>query len=384
MAGAVIIAGSACGRDAGSTATRVPPRAETSVPPRAATLAPVGTAPAAPVTTTSSPPGADLPRPTAAVVPTPPDALLVPGLPMLDGPARTYVWPAGGRPTRDDFEGLADALGVTGDITDGVYGIEGGWTLDGDHLELTMDAGVEGAWNYSGPPPFAWPSEDEPWPTIETGEPATVPPPTLAPGAPLPDTFPNQDRAQTLARGIVTSLGFDPEAFEWRDGPRTFAAQVEAWWIVDGGVAPVKLHFGFGPEGMLSFAYGQLVAPQAGPDIERIGTAAAEERLRAEIERTRARPPMGNVLVGGLVAPGDPDETIVLADPGEASAVPAEAAPPTITTAPAPTVPPELIGRIVEVEASWLVDRGESSTRLEPAYTFIEATGMRYTVSAAP
>lgn len=262
-------------------------------------------------------------------------------------------------------------------------------SLEGDNLELMLDGGVEGAWSYSGPPPFPWPSEEEPWPTNETGEPVTIgPPPTYAVGAPLPDSHPSEGEAQALAREIVAASGLDPDAFEWRTGRSSFATEVEAWWIIGGGVSPVKLQFGFGPDGMLLHASGQLVAPEAGPKVDRIGTLAAEERLRAEIEHSRAGPPrLGHVLVGGVVAPGDPDSTIVLPAPGppsESAAPPSHE--PTVhpTTVPPPTVPAEMVGRMVDVEESWQVIRDESGTRLLPAYTFIEATGMRYTVSAVP
>lgn len=318
------------------------------------------------------------------------DGLIPTDLPALDDPVRTYVWTADQRPTRDDVDALADALGVTGEVSDGIHGADGGWTLDGDNLTLTLDAGPEGAWYYSGPPPFPWPSEEEPWPTTETGEPVTIAPPVsyTVPGAPLPDSFPSPEEAQALAREIVAALGHDSERFEWRDGQRNFAAGVEAWWLVDGTVAPVHLDFGFGPDGVLTYASGQLVGPQAGPQVDRIGTAAAEERLRAEIERTRTElPDGGNMVVGGFVVPGDPHATIVLPEPGEPSgttAPPIKESPPPATTAPVPTVPPEMVGRIVDVEESWQVVRDESGTRLLPAYTFIEATGMRYTVSAAP
>lgn len=364
----MVLAVSACGSDPDSTPATDPPLISID-----------------PATTTAGPASATAPTPTAPVAAAPSDGLLLPGLPALDDPVPTYVWAADRRPTREDFEALVDALGVTGDVSEGTYGADGGWKLDGDNLELTMDGGIEGAWNYSGPPPFPWPSEDEPRPTIETGEPVTIGPPATLPGSggPLPDTYPSEEEAQALARDIVASLGLDPEGFEWRDGQRNFAAGVEAWWVIDGSVTPVKLDFGFGPDDMLLHASGQLVAPQAGSEVDRIGTAAAEERLRAEIERIRTEPlGRGNMVVGGLVVPGDPAATIVLADPGEP---PDTTVPPVHpTAAPVPTVTPDLVGRIVDVEASWQVVRDESGTRLLPAYTFIEATGMRYTVSAAP
>jgi hypothetical protein len=371
LACGMVLAMSACGNESGTLRATDPPLITIEAP------------------TTTTPPDTTTPAPSAlATLATtaPSGGLLVPGLPALADPLPTYVWSADWRPTRDHVQALADALDVDGDVSHGIYGADGGWTLDGDNLELMLDEGAEGAWSYSGPPPFPWPSESEPWPTIETGEPATIAPAMPAPGTPLPDTFPSQPEAQTLAREIVSRLGLDPETFEWRDGPRTFAAQVEAWWVVGGDVAPVKFDFGFGPEGVLVHASGQLVAPQAGPRVDRIGTAAAEERLRAAIGRSG---PLrgGFALIGGVVALGDPDATIVLSGPrplADAAAPPSGESPVHPTTAPPPTVPPELVGRIVEVEESWHVVRDESGTRLLPAYTFIEATGMRYTVSAVP
>lgn len=363
LVGSVALGVAGCAADSADSTD--PPRAPATTAPAAS----VGLVPTAPPPTRS---------------PTP--AVMIPaGLPSLDDPVPTYEWTGDDQPGRAELDRLAEALGVTGEVSKGGHGDADGWVLDGDNLTLWLAGGVEGAWTYSGPPPFAWPSETETRPTIETGEPVTVaPPPISAPGTPLPDSFPTPAAAEDLARQVVSALGSDPDAFEWRHLPDTFARRVEAWRIMDGVTSPVRFDFGFGPGGALVSASGQLVVPTAGPRAERVGVAAVEDRLRVEIDRARSEPPNAVVLTGGLVAAGVYDDSVVIDDPSVVRSDVSVETGPTATTPPPTTVAPDLVGGVVDVQQAWIVERSTSATRLIPAYTFIDATGQRYTVSALP
>jgi hypothetical protein len=310
----------------------------------------------------------------------PVDYVLAGELDPLDAPATAWSWAPGVVPTTDQIAAVAAALGVDGDVTAQTADEGGGWTVgtsDTDKLWVGSDA--QGSWSYAGPmgtvcvtvdPGLAADASaptEEPTTTVPAdvappiepvgAEPDTVVPPDTVPCQP-PTGIPTADEAQAKAVELLGALGLDPAAYQLNANSEEWGAWVDAQLVVDGIAAPVNTSFGFGVDGVLTYASGQLFVPQPAGEHDRIGTTAGFARLQQDQMRGYAPEPATDV----------------------ATVEPATEAPPVATTIPTP-----ITVTITSVQADWwMVWADDGTVWLYPAYAFITDQGDHIAVPAVP
>lgn len=318
-------------------------------------------------------------------------------LPGYDGPAGSWVIPAGTSATIDQVRALAAALGVPGEPREQPSDWGGGWMVgpdDGSAPSVGVSGDALGFWWYSP----AWADDGavtrcavvEPMP-IEDGAAsgeagAAVPPTEVATDAPLgtgsdsiedcvvpapPQNVPSAAEAEALARQLLVDLGEDPGQYLFESYADEWGAQVSAYLVLDGVRSPLAWTMSYGGDGVLQYAGGTLADPQRSDDYPRIGTAAGFERLRAGDDPVYGAGGWARFAAEAAI---DSDEgavgsSDVLVDPVVGMPEPPEPVVVTIT------------GVEEELVQVWDVD---GTVHLLPGYAFVSSDGGRYTVSAVP
>lgn len=244
--------------------------------------------------------------------------------PALDGPATGWRWMPGRVPTSDEIAAVASAFGLQGEVIEQPADRGGGWVIGSDtspSLWVSQDA--QGTWSFSGDTRVlcmddadvgvaadgaapaeplaaqsgiavgdpgdattatvvAEPAEPsvDPVPADGAGSPAVAPPETVPCVEPV--GIPTAEEAEARASELLATLGLDPAAYELHADSQEWGAWVDARLIVDGLVSPVSTSIGFGAEGAITYASGQLFGPEQGDTYERIGTAAALAQLQQD------------------------------------------------------------------------------------------------------
>jgi hypothetical protein len=324
-------------------------------------------------------------------------------MPVLDGPAGAWRWLPGRTPSPEQIAAAAAVFGVAGDVIAQPADMGGGWAVGTEGSpRLTVSEDAQGSWSFMGettplcmddvavasepstgaaePTDAASPvTPDAQAADSAPADPSTVSPPDTA--VP-PDTvacvepvgIPTADEARVAATELLQSLGLDPNAYAITADSQAWGAWVDARLLLDGIATPVVTSFGFGAEGALTFAAGQLLAPESAGPFERTGTAAALEQLRED--QFRSYSPAGDPAATDMVPlpatePVDPDtpasapaEDTPSVDAGDAT----EAQAPEGTTTPSEPVKVVLTG----VEAGWwMVWADDGMVWLLPGYDFI-------------
>ncbi len=361
----------------------------------------------------------------------------VPGdLPALPGNDVGYVFQAGASVTAEQVAALAAGLGVVGEPVRVDDGYSVWWRVGPDDGTAPMVSVYEDAqlsWNYNA----AWATQ-----TATTGcaiaEPAVVDPAgDLSVGsdaagagtdavavAPTPiDTrceqpappngVPTADEAVARVQQLMTAVGLDPATFTFEPYADEWFASVSAVEQLDGAYAARRFDAGFGAEGVLQYASGQLAVPsQVGPyPLVDLDTAIA--RLNDQsgfyggygggggvrdiavmdsdmaVARTETAPAVGAPVAVDVVEP-DPgsDPAVGGSIPGESLPV-AEPLPMPVDEVPVDEVPvdmpePEAVTvTLVDVQADvWWAWDVDGTVWLLPAYRFIGDDGGWYTVPA--
>jgi hypothetical protein len=387
LSATVVLFASACGDD--PDATGAPPVIQLAAPASAAggALQPSST-------------GADAARELSMLADL--EYVLAGELPALDGPAGSWVVPAGTSVTIEQVRALAAALGVPGEPRPQPAEWGGGWMVgpdDGTAPSLGVSGDSMAYWWYSP----AWADDSgvgrcgvvEPLP-IE-GDAAATEPGTKEAGTDVtaevtpeggevpvvdcvepvpPANVPTADEAEALARQLLAELGEDPGQYLFETYADEWGANVTAYLLLEGVRSPLIWSVSYGGDGVLQYAGGTLADPQRSEDYPRIGTAAGFERLRT------GEDPMYGVgrwsayaAAEQAIAEGEPAPPDVAIDPAVGMPAPSE-----------PLTPPEpvvvsITGVEEELVQVWDVD---GTVHLLPGYAFVSSDGGRYLVSAVP
>jgi hypothetical protein len=194
-------------------------------------------------------------------------------MPVFDGPAPAWSFPAQSEPDANRVQTLAAALGITGEMTAIPENEGGGWSIgatDGSAPGLMISQGGMLSWWYnSGPGDVVAIAEC----TIADDGSSSCPEPE-----PLVNV-PSADDAKAKASAIWTAAGYDLTLYELESSSAEWGASVTAYLVLDGKRAPIQMSVGFGAEGVLTYASGDLGVPVRGADVARITPAAALDRL---------------------------------------------------------------------------------------------------------
>jgi hypothetical protein len=338
-------------------------------------------------------------------------------MPALDGPAPAWHWVPGRTPTTDAIAAVAAALGVAGDVIEQPADMGGGWAVGAEAgYRLSVSSDAQGSWSFiadvaplcvgdsaatsSAAAGAVGAAEGETLPAVAPDAPvsdaapaddpaAVAPPETVACVEPV--GIPTADEATVTATELLQALGLDPAAYEITADSQEWGAWVDARLRVDGIAAPVLTSFGFGAEGALTFAAGQLLEPEPAGQYERIGTAAALEQLQADQFRSYepvADPAATDVAPLPATEPAGPDTPVSspetqspVVDSGNPieSDAPIDPTGPTDASEPAEPITVVLTG----VEAGWwVIWAADGTTWLLPGYDFVTDQGERISAPA--
>jgi hypothetical protein len=325
------------------------------------------------------------------------------GLPALPGNQIGFVFEAGATVAADQIDALAAALGVTGSaerIEDG-YG-SAWWRVgpeDGTAPSLTVYEDAQLSWYYSA----AWAemsvgssgcavagSAGVDAPAVDPAADATSAPATTTMTTAVADMvcetpeppagILTAEQAEARTRELMTAIGLDPAGFTIEPYADEWYASATATEQLEGGFGGRRFDAGFGAEGVLQNAGGQLATPaQAGP-YELIDLDAAIARLNDQSGFWGGYG--GGIAVDAVArsadAAGAAIEPAIAPDIAEApvsDAMPIESMP--------PAEPIEVTVTLVDVQADvWWVWDADGSVWLLPAYRFIGDDGGWYTVPA--
>jgi hypothetical protein len=439
MAVVAVLALGACGSGDDSTAETPPPTAESSddgmLAPRPIEMsgggAAAGSATAAPEVAT-----ADRSMATDMIAPYQITNFVAgDSLPPLPTNATGWVFQSGATVTAEQVTQLATALGVTGepqrhDENGYVY-----WSVgpnDGSAPYVTVNEDAQQSWSYNS----AWanqtvsasagcaiaepaiapePATMDAGAAIDTTAPKPVDPvPCTVETTPPPVGVPTADEAEARTRDLMTAVGLDPANFKLETYADVWYASVNATEQLDGQFGGRSFSTGFGPEGVLQYAGGQLAVPAPVGPYPLVDLDTAIARLNdpsgfymggygggialdsATAIATREVTPAG---AGGVdvaeadvasvppaTAPTEPPAT----DGGGSSGSVGGAIAPPISESPISTpvpvsipTPQEVTVTLVDVQPDvWWVWDIDNTVWLLPAYRFIGDDGGSYTVPA--
>jgi hypothetical protein len=307
------------------------------------------------------------------------------GLPTV-GQAFRFV----GTPTADDARRLADALGVQGEVKEQSADFGGGWVVgpnDGSAPSLTLSADGLGSWWYSGPMSttasagcaVAEPAIVDDTTLGTTDEVTILPVPATV--APCPEPQPpvgilTADEARQRTLELLGTLGVAAGDVEIEPFADQWSAYVTVYPMLDGARTQNAWSFGFGENGVLSYASGSLNRPEPVAEYPLIGCAAGVQRLNDQQANWSAYGPTAMAKGGGMagyeqvapagdVAIGAPEPMPV--DP--AVSIPVDTTPVVVT----------LTSCRIDRTMQWDVD---GTVWLLPAYTYTAQDGGEYTVIA--
>ncbi|MFM8390178.1 MAG: hypothetical protein ACKOA5_13125 [Actinomycetota bacterium] len=206
-------------------------------------------------------------------------------LPALDDKAQS--WKSKGAPSKKQMNSIVKALGVEGDLVARKKDEGGGFVagpIDGSAPSVSFgDAEFDPYlnWYYSA----AWATSSR------SSEPAVAPDTATSDSAtsdevvevPVemkkPENLPSKDEARDRAKSIMSDAGVDVRDDDIEVYADEWSVSVTAWTRVGEVRAPMSWTFGFGDEGAITWAGGNLLSFEKGPKFPRIGALAGVERL---------------------------------------------------------------------------------------------------------
>jgi hypothetical protein len=334
-------------------------------------------------------------------------------MPALPSSGAAWSFPANPEVDEARIAELAGLLGITGEVRTLPADQGGGWMVgSADYTDASLTVSTDGmaSWWFN-PSPSVYPSTGIACPAYDpavTGETdATIP---VCPDPEPPAGVPSADEAKANATTLFTSMGYDMADYELDVYADEWSANVTAYLMIDGLRTPISLSAGYGAEGALTWASGNLAEPVAAGEYPLVGPEAGLQRLidqqgmygyggpfmEGDMARSASTPVAVGETEGGTAgAPSidpalpteiAPPETLVTGD------VPAETIPTDtvlidpmpIDTMPIDIVEPEpieitLTDVRLDLTMQWDVD---GTVWLLPAYAFSDADGGVYTVVA--
>lgn len=206
-------------------------------------------------------------------------------LPALDDKAQS--WKSKGAPSKKQMNSIVKALGVEGDLVARKKDEGGGFVagpIDGSAPSVSFgDAEFDPYlnWYYSA----AWVTSSR------SSEPAVAPDTATSDSAtsdevvevPMemkkPENLPSKDEARDRAKSIMSDAGVDVRDDDIEVYADEWSVSVTAWTRVGEVRAPMSWTFGFGDEGAITWAGGNLLSFEKGPKFPRVGALAGVERL---------------------------------------------------------------------------------------------------------
>ena len=358
------------------------------------------------------------------------------GLPALPTNDVGYLFEAGTPATSEQVAELAASLGVEGEPVAVEEGTTTSWRVgpdDGSAPSLWVGGDAQLSWSYS----TAWatqemsasgcavagstgageaeaPAADVAATEIPAQLPETEPVTTdvvCATPAP-PEGVPEADEAESRTKELMVAIGLDPAAYEFETFGDEWYASVSATEQLDGSFPGRNVSTGFGAEGVMQYAGGQLAEPvRVGPypliDLDealarlndpsgfyggggmaldsRVARAATDEPVAIDV----AEAPIGTP-VDDAPSPSEPASAPTpTSEPAIEPAIgvgslPVEPVEPPVSVVP-PSIPaPESVTvTLVDVQPDvWWAWDVDGSAWLLPAYRFIGDDGGWYTVPA--
>jgi hypothetical protein len=237
-----------------------------------------------------------------------------------------WEFPAGATIDAALVSRLAEVLGVSGDLT--VLGDEegGGWRVgpnDGSEPSLTVAASAALDWYYS--PAYATSGAAVSEPSVGGTElvdpvpadagtasdgadvsvevpvgdaPVDAPVDTVAP----PENVPTQSEAETRATEMAEAIGLDPSSFTVTSYADEYSASVTFAGDAARGTAGRSFDVGFGENGSVQWASGQLATPVATGPFPLVDLDEALERLDEQYDWTDQPLPDDVILIDPVPA----------------------------------------------------------------------------------
>ena len=388
-------------------------------------------------------------------------------LPDLGATAGSWSFVAGAKPDLAKVATMAKVLGASGDVRTLPADQGGGWAVgpnDGTAPTLMVSADGMLTWWYSSASAtvgsgcatggsagsdvattaVASPPDQPAQPPIAGGDTTpistiAVPEPCVAP--PVPHGVPDKVIAEARAKALMGQMGLDTSAYVFTAYADPYSASVNGQLLLGGIPSQISISFGFGAEGALTYASGQLAQALAGDTYPLVTTDVGLQRLndksgkwqyfgspavntmgglaRDAVSNANTSTNIATSVAAPSVAPGPP-ATIV--DPASPTPMPSCAAPVTTvapdgtgaveapapcgdvvcyeplppsngtgtSTTPSPIAVPCTIPAPAPVTvhlnavklASTMVWAEDGTVWMLPAYTFTSADGAEYTVVA--
>jgi len=218
-------------------------------------------------------------------------------LPTFDGSAQS--WKSDGAPSKATMQKIVAALGIDAALTARSKDQGGGFIAgptDGSAPSVTFNDDAYHSWYYStewsavsqsvgtsesAVAPDAQVSSEpvpaEPVPADEV-TPSTdriAPPDTVAP----PKNLPSKNEARAKALDLMSAAGIDVRESDVEVYADDWSVSVTAWPHVGDQRVPLAWNIGFGDDGAITWAGGNLIEFTKGPKFPRVGTEAGVKRL---------------------------------------------------------------------------------------------------------
>jgi hypothetical protein len=213
-------------------------------------------------------------------------------LPKFDGSAQS--WKSDGAPSKATMKEVVVALGIDAALTARSKDQGGGFIAgptDGSAPSVTFTDDAYHSWYYS----TEWPavsqsvgtsesavapdaqvsSESVPADEVTPSTDRIAPPDTVA----LPKNLPSKSKARSKALDLMSAAGIDVRESDVEVYADDWSVSVTAWPHVGDQRVPLAWNIGFGAEGAITWAGGNLIEFTKGPKFPRVGTEAGVKRL---------------------------------------------------------------------------------------------------------
>jgi hypothetical protein len=201
-------------------------------------------------------------------------------LPAFDGKAQS--WKSTEDPTNKQMTAVAKALGVEGDLVERKKEEGGGYVVgptDGSAPSVSFSDTENDpfhGWFYSA----AWEASSRSADNSASVDSDAETKDAVAPDAmQAPENLPTKDEAREKALSIMDAAGVDVRDDDVEVYADEWSVSVTAWQRVGDLRAPMSWTFGFGENGVISWAGGNLLTFEKGPKFPRVGTQVGVERL---------------------------------------------------------------------------------------------------------
>jgi len=202
-------------------------------------------------------------------------------LPTFDGSAQS--WKSDGAPSKATMQKIVAALGIDAALTARSKDQGGGFIAgptDGSAPSVTFNDDAYHSWYYSTEwsavaPDAQVSSEPVPADQVTPSTDRIAPPDTVA----LPKNLPSKSKARSKALDLMSAAGIDVRESDVEVYADDWSVSVTAWPHVGDQRVPLAWNIGFGDDGAITWAGGNLIEFTKGPKFPRVGTEAGVKRL---------------------------------------------------------------------------------------------------------